>query len=218
MTPHNALVAIFIGILFLRAPVRDDEAHRIDYSAIGLTFEVPAGWEEMGPLILISKAEYARRRGTTYAGADSNAAIYGHGLLVTSRVDSSMLPDPAAYVHHIVQVRMEGFHGWYGRFLFSLGRKSLLQPFPFHPPDVRWIVEEVLTANDPRNLFPDGYGVAYSYQKSDAPIAIQGQIYYIIRGTRCYQIMVEGVKDHYEATLLEYEAVLRSMRFQGITK
>ncbi len=207
------LVALFVAIVSERSTPADGVVP-IDYSAIGLTFEVPAGWEEVGPLMLVSKAEYERKRNNRYTGADSSAAIYGHGLLVTTRVDSSMLPDPAAYAHRIVQVRMEGFHGWYGRFLFSLGRKSIGQSFPFHPPDVRWIEEEVLADTDPRNLFPDGYATAYAYQKTDAPIAIQGQIYYVIRGTRCYQIVIEGVRDHFDANWPVYESVLKSMRFE----
>lgn len=212
MLHHLLITLIFVASLWSASVEEDPVA--VDYSAIGLTFAVPAGWEEVGPLMLVSKADYARRRGTSYAGADSSAAIYGHGLLVTTRVDSSMLPDPAAYAHHIVQVRMEGFHGWYGRFLFSLGRKSIGQPFPFHPPDVRWVEEDVLADTDVRNLFPDGYAIAYAYQKMDAPVAIQGQIYYIIRGKRCYQIVIEGVQDHFDASWPSYEAVLKSMRFE----
>ncbi|MEZ4702360.1 MAG: hypothetical protein R2834_18655 [Rhodothermales bacterium] len=194
--------------------VSPDEMQPIDYQAIGMTFQVPADWEEVGPLILVSKAEYARKKGEQYAGADSSAAIYGLGLLVTTRVDSTRLPAPDAFEYHVVQVRMEGFHGWYGRFLWSLGRKTIMQSFPHHPPGVLWSEEEVLSDNDPRNLFPDGYGMAYSYQKMDADIAVQGQIYYLIRGERCYQIMVEGVKSHYEANWPVYERVLRSMRFE----
>jgi len=65
------LVALFVAIVSERSTPADGVVP-IDYSAIGLTFEVPAGWEEVGPLMLVSKAEYERKRNNRYTGADSS--------------------------------------------------------------------------------------------------------------------------------------------------
>jgi hypothetical protein len=128
-------------------------------------------------------------------------------------VDSTKLPSPSAYNAHLLTVQPHGYLGWYSRWLWSQGKKSLWEPFPAKEGKVVWLEQEELDASDNRNVIEDAFALEYVMRPESAEVDLQGQIYYVVRGARCYRIAIEGAREYYEENRSLYESVLRSIEF-----
>lgn len=189
---------------------------RLEYEDLGIVLEIPDTWENTFYDMLTKRGKYAQM-GEKYEGADSLSIMQAFLHFQELEVDSTLLPAVEAYDFHNLSIKINGSYGWYDRWLWSQGKTSLFEHFTTltgmaEAEEFTVINEEVLSGDDGRKIIKEAYAIEYEYKKKEAQAASKGQIYWVVRGERCYRIQLEGVSLHYEENRQMYEAVLASMQ------
>ena len=196
----------------------------VDLSQIGMKVDLPSSWAPNGSMIKTTVGEFHRQvYEKVYTKPDSNRVIVGSIGYSAFSVDSTLLPDLAAYQAHEFKIEMYGYYGWYKRWLWSQGKRQFRESYEVFfldrmsdlqgNPTYEWIEYEVLKNSDPRKAIKDAFAVEFKWRPKSTEIEMQAQLYYLTEGARCYRIQVGGTHLNFEENRDTYAEVMRSIGF-----
>ena len=211
---HFTLYPLVLFILGATS-IQKDVLRELDFQEMGVQLTVPEGWEENHVFGVTRKAHY-EMIGEAYSKPDS--ASLAHGLLYffDFTVDSTALPAPEAYDYSALFIEMHGYFGKYRRWLWANGRKSLFQKaavLKSSVNDIEYQHVKVLKDGDARKIFNGVYAVEVSHKKKEAEVGSISQVYFIVKGDRCFRIAIEGTENKFEENRALYNQILASIRF-----
>ena len=211
----SALIAIFVFGANLDP---------VDLSEIGMTVEIPESWSPNGSMIQTTAGEFYRQvYEKTYSKPDSNRIVVGSMGYSAYAIDSTMLPDLAAYQSHQFNIEMYGYYGWYKRWLWAQGKRQFSESYDVFflerlsdlqgNPTYEWLEHEVLADSDARKVLKDAFAIEFKWKPKNSEVAMQAQLYYIVEGPRCFRIQIGGTQLNFDENRATYEEVLGSIGF-----
>ena len=181
-----------------------------DYAEIGLSFLLPANWEHDG-LNTTTKAAFIKEFGWNYDKPDANDIWNAFGSFSSISIDSTLLPNDAAFEMHKMTIFVNRAQTMYRQWLCKQRRENILDSKPLINNGFALVKEDwVRSVNLPRNL-PDASAKSYQYYTGEVYLLTQGHVYTFIHQDKCYEIKIESTTSDPTGSIRLHERIINSL-------